>query len=105
MEILKSLMKLTPEERQKEVRRGKYIELRAVEIGCRERVALEIAERCKSEKEDRKEATENQRRQREKHEVKRMRRKAKQRKEERRANEQKALEGVKEHQLRKERLY
>lgn len=57
-----------------------------MEIGCRERVALEIAERCKGG------ATKIQRRRKEKN-IKilwrrdRMRQEAKQRREERRANE------------------
>ncbi|XP_067460761.1 uncharacterized protein [Thunnus thynnus] len=70
MEIVKTLMKLTPEERHKEVRRRTYIELRAVEKGRRERIAQEIAERRKREKEEREKAIESQRIQKEKLEEK-----------------------------------
>lgn len=72
MEILKSQMKLSPEEKKKEIRRQMYIELRAVEMKRRERVALEIAESCKREKQ----------------------------KEEKIKNEQKAMEKVKQDQLK-----
>ncbi len=105
MERVKSLMKLTPEERKKEVRRQMYVELKAMEMERRQRVAMEAAEKCERDREEREKATESLRRQREDDQEERVRQEAERREEEeRRASEQKALQTAKQQQLKDERL-
>ncbi|XP_044054521.1 myosin-M heavy chain-like [Siniperca chuatsi] len=102
MEIVKSIRKLTPEERRKECRREMFRELREMEME-RRRAALEGLQTCRREKEERDKETERLNRQKERIEEER-RQEAKQR-DESRANEQKALEKQKQDQLKKERLH
>lgn len=61
MEIVKELVKMTQEERIKEVRKQMFTELKAMEMERRERVALENAERLKREEEERAKIAENAR--------------------------------------------
>ncbi|XP_034546327.1 vicilin-like seed storage protein At2g18540 [Notolabrus celidotus] len=101
MELVKSLMKLTPEERKKEVRRRMFEELRAVEMERRERAM----EKLKMEREEREQLEEMVRRQREKSLEEREIQEAKQREEEeRKGHELKALQKVEVDQLKQERL-
>ncbi|XP_034546369.1 vicilin-like seed storage protein At2g18540 [Notolabrus celidotus] len=101
MELVKSLMKLTPEERRKEVRRRMFEELRAVEMERRERAM----EKLKMEREEREQVEEMVRRQREKSLEEREIQEAKQREEEeRKGHELKALQKAEVDQLKQERL-
>ncbi|XP_044075093.1 trichohyalin-like [Siniperca chuatsi] len=100
MELVRSKMKLTTQERKEEARRQMHVELKAMEMERRKRVALETMEKCKREREEKEKATESLRRQKEKIQEERMRQEAKQR-EEMRANEQKALEKKKQDQLKR----
>ncbi|XP_034542001.1 trichohyalin-like [Notolabrus celidotus] len=101
MELVKSFMKLTPEDRKKEVRRRMYEELRAVEIERRERAMIQL----KMEREEREEQEERVRRQREKYLDERKIQEAKQREEEeRKANELKALQKAGQEKLKQEKL-
>ncbi|XP_059214443.1 reticulocyte-binding protein homolog 2a-like [Centropristis striata] len=90
MERVKSQVKLTPEERRKEVRRQMYVALKAMEMERRQRVALEDMEKCKRDREERERVAESLRRKREKVEEERMR--------------QEVLEKQKQEQLKKEKL-
>lgn len=101
MELVKSFMKLSPEERKREIRRRLYEELRAVEKERRERAK----EKLRMERVEREQLEERVRIQREMYlEVKRMH-EAKQRAEERKANEPKALQKNEDEELKKERLH
>ncbi|XP_034562522.1 vicilin-like seed storage protein At2g18540 [Notolabrus celidotus] len=101
MELVKSLMKLTPEERKKEVRRRMYEELRAVEMERRERAM----ERLKMEREEREQLEEMVKRQREKSLEEREIQEARQREEEeRKAHELKALQKAELEKVKQERL-
>ncbi|XP_034542684.1 vicilin-like seed storage protein At2g18540 [Notolabrus celidotus] len=96
MELVKSFMKLTPEERKKEVRRRMYEELRAVEMERRERAMNQL----KMEREEREEQEEMVRRQRKKYLEERKIQEAKQREEEEgKANELKALQKAEQEKL------
>ncbi|XP_059196691.1 trichohyalin-like [Centropristis striata] len=90
MERVKSQVKLTPEERRKEVRRQMYVALKAMEMERRQRVALEDMEKCKRDREERERVAESLRRKREKVEEERMR--------------QEVLKKQKQEQLKKEKL-
>ncbi|XP_034541621.1 vicilin-like seed storage protein At2g18540 [Notolabrus celidotus] len=93
MELVKSFMKLTPEERKKEVRRRMYEELRAVEMERRERAMNQL-------KMEREEQEERVRRQREKYLEEIKIQEAKQREEEeRKASELKALQKAEQEKL------
>ncbi|XP_045906734.1 calponin homology domain-containing protein DDB_G0272472-like isoform X1 [Micropterus dolomieu] len=105
MEIVKSIRKLTLEERRKELRREMFSELKEMDMERRTRADLEVLQGCRREKEDREKKTEGLKRQNEEIDEETRRQGAKQREEEvNRAHEQKALEKQKQDQLKKERL-
>ncbi|XP_034565763.1 trichohyalin-like [Notolabrus celidotus] len=106
MEKVKSLIKLTPEERKKEVRRNMFQELRSMEIERRQRVALENMEKLKREREERDKVEESLRRQREKYvEERRMQEVTQREEEERKANEANVLQKAEQDLLKQERLH
>lgn len=92
MDIVRSIRKLTPEERRKALRKEMFRELRAMEMERRERADLEELQRCGRENEESAKETESLKLQKERAE------------EERRANKKKALDIEKQDQLKEDRL-
>lgn len=92
MEILKNFRKLTPEERKMQVRKEMYIELRAMEMERRQRVALEATEKSKVDRQEKQKDTGSWGNLKE------------QEVQERRAKEQKALTNIEHHQQKREKL-
>ncbi|XP_037644631.1 golgin subfamily A member 6-like protein 22 [Sebastes umbrosus] len=94
MVLVKGMMKLTPGERRKEVRRQSLIELKAMELERRERVTLETMKKWKRDRKEREKETESWRREKERIVEERMRQE----------RQEEAMEKIKQDQQKKEGL-